>query len=102
MVTPTKIWGADLRSLLLLCNIRRTTQLPYICKTVDTLKKDSDRAAMEAACCRTTNRIRFRPPCITYAVVVMVVALAFHTKYPDRVGDALNIFLFPIISPSVG
>ena len=32
----------------------------------------------------------------------MVMALAFHTKYPDRVGDTLNIFLFPDLSPSAG
>ena len=32
----------------------------------------------------------------------MVMALAFHTKDPDRVGDTLNIFLFPDLSPSAG
>ena len=32
----------------------------------------------------------------------MVMAFTFHTKYPDRVGDALNIFLFPDLSPSAG
>ena len=32
----------------------------------------------------------------------MVMALAFHTEYPDGVGDALNIFLFPDLSPLAG
>ena len=32
----------------------------------------------------------------------MVLALAFHTEDPDGVGDALNIFLFPDLSPSEG
>ena len=32
----------------------------------------------------------------------MVMALDFHTEDPDRVGDALNVFLFPSLSPSVG
>ena len=32
----------------------------------------------------------------------MVMAFTFHTKYPDRVGDALNIFLFPGLSPLAG
>ena len=30
----------------------------------------------------------------------MVMALAVYTKDPDRVGDTLNIFLFPDLSPS--
>ena len=30
------------------------------------------------------------------------MALAFHTEDPDRAGDALNIFLFPELSPLVG
>ena len=34
--------------------------------------------------------------------MIMVIALTFHTKDPDRVGDALNIFLFPDLSPSAG
>ena len=34
--------------------------------------------------------------------MIMVIALTFHTKDPDRVGDALNIFLFPDLSPFAG
>ena len=54
---------------------------------------------MEAACRRTANGLRFHLPRIPHAVAVMVMALAFHTKDPDRVVDALNIFLFPDLSP---
>ena len=32
----------------------------------------------------------------------MVIALAFHTKYPDSVEDTLKIFLFPNLYPSTG
>ena len=37
-----------------------------------------------------------------HAVAVMVMAPAFHTKDLDRVGDTLNIFLFPDLYPSAG
>ena len=46
--------------------------------------------------------MRFRPPCIPYAVAVMVMALAFHNKDPDGVGDALNILLFLELYPLAG
>ena len=59
-------------------------------------------AAMEATYKRTAESLRFRLPRIYHAVAVMVMALTFHTKDPDRVGDALNIFLFPDLSPLVG
>ena len=57
---------------------------------------------MEAAYNRTVESLRFRPLRISHSVAVMVMALAFHIKDPDRVGDALNIFLFPNLFPSVG
>ena len=46
--------------------------------------------------------MRFRPPCIPHAVVVMVMSLTFRTEEPDRVGDAQNILLFPDLSPLAG
>ena len=57
---------------------------------------------MEAACRRTAESLRFRPPYTPHAVAVMVMEIAFHTKDPDRLGDTLNIFLFPDLSPSSG
>ena len=42
------------------------------------------------------------PHLTPHAVVVMVMALAFHTEDPDRMGGALNVFLFPDLSPSAG
>ena len=59
------------------------------------LKKDWARDAMEAVCQRTADGLCFRLPRIPHTVAVMVMALAFHTEDPDRVGDTLNIFLFP-------
>ena len=37
-----------------------------------------------------------------HTVAVMVMALTFHTKDPNRVGDAMNIFLFPDLSNLAG
>ena len=50
------------------------------------LKKDRSRATMEAACRRTADSLRFRPPRIPHAVAVMVMALTFHTEDLDSVG----------------
>ena len=36
------------------------------------------------------------------SIEVVVVALEFYTQYPDGVGDAINIFIFPNLSPSTG
>ena len=66
------------------------------------LKKDQSRTAMEAAYWRTADSLLFCLPLIPYAVTVMVMALTFHTEDPDRVVDALNIFLFPNLSPLAG
>ena len=55
---------------------------------------------MEAACWRTADSLRFCPPHTPHIVTVMMMTLAFHTKEPDGVGDALNIFLLPDLSHS--
>ena len=70
--------------------------------TVAPLKKDRARASMETTFRRNTNDLCLCPHCIPQAIVVMVMALAFHTKYPDGVGGALNIFLFLDLSLSAG
>ena len=57
---------------------------------------------MEAACRRTADRPSFLLTPYPHAVAVMVMALAFHTKDPNRVGDSLNISLFPKLSPLAG
>ena len=66
------------------------------------MKKERTLSAMEAACWCTADGLRFHPPRTPHAIAVMVMDLAFHTKDPDGVGDALNIFLFPDLSPSAG
>ena len=48
------------------------------------------------------NILFFRPYHIPHAVMVMVMAFAFHTKDPDGVGDALKNFVLPKLSPLVG
>ena len=57
---------------------------------------------MEAACRRTSYSLHFQSPRTPHAAAVIVRALAFHTKDADGIGDALNIFLFPDLSPSAG
>ena len=57
---------------------------------------------MEAACRNTANDLCFPPLHIPHAVVVLLMALKFHTEDPDGVGDVINIFIFPDISLSVG
>ena len=101
-MTPTDRWGADLRSLLQIFNFSMESQLPDIWITVAPLKKDRARAAMEAACWRSTENLRFHPPYISHAVAVMVVVLTFHTEDPNGVGGALNTFVFPDLSPLAG
>ena len=66
------------------------------------LKKYRARAEMEAARQNTSNDLHFRRPRVPQAAVVMVMSLALHTKDPDGVGGAINILLFPDLSPSVG
>ena len=44
--------------------------------------------------------MRFRAPIIPHAIAVMVLDLEFYTKDPDGMGDAVNIFLFPDLTPA--
>ena len=78
------------------------SQLPDIWRLVAPLEKDRARSTMESACRLTADSRRFRLPCIPHAIAVMVIALTFHTEDPYGVGDALNIFLFPDLSPLAG
>ena len=87
--------GSGPKEPLRLCNARTAAQLPDIWQTVPPLKKDRARSAMEAACQRTTDSLHLSPPRIPHTIVVMVMALTLHTEYPNMVGGALNIFLFP-------
>ena len=92
-------WRASHRSKF---NASMAAHITYIWRTVPPLNKYRARAAMEASCRHTSESLRFRPPYTPHAVAFMVMALAFHTKDPDGVGDMLNIFLFPDLSPLVG
>ena len=91
-----------MRSLLRICYTRTAAQLLEIWSTVSLLETERERAVMEVACRCTIKILRFRHPHIPHAVVVMVSALAFHTKDVDRVEDTLNIFLFTKLSTLAG
>ena len=66
------------------------------------LKNNLARSVMEAACNRTADSLRFRPPHIPHAVAVMVMEPTFHTKDPEKVGNAMNIFCLPTSPPWQG
>ena len=55
---------------------------------------------MEAACRQTAEYLRFWAPCTSHDVTVIVLGLELYSKDPDGVGDAINIFIFPDLSPS--
>ena len=46
--------------------------------------------------------LRFCAPRISHYIVVMMLDLAFHSKYPVGVGDTVNVFLCPDLSPVAG
>ena len=102
VVMSAERWGVDLRILFRICNTSTAAQLPDIWQIVAPLKKDSAISMMEAVCWRTDKSLRFLPPRIPHAVEVKVMALACHSEDPEKMGDALNIFLFPNLYPLEG
>ena len=85
-----------------ICNVTVVEDRNYIWRKIAPLSCDRARAAMEAACLWTAEQIRFRSPRISQTVVVMVLDLAFYTKDSNGVGGAVNIFLFPGLTPAAG
>ena len=57
---------------------------------------------MEAACWRTSGNLCFRSLRIFDAIMVLVLGLDFSSEDPYSMGDAINILLFPDLSPSTG
>ena len=97
--TQAKQWGADLRSLLCLCKSITAAQLPDIWGTVPSPKKYRAIVLMEAASHRTADILRFPSPPLLHAVAVMVVALAFHTEDPDKMGGCSTFYFFLVTPP---
>ena len=57
---------------------------------------------MEAAFHWTAEHLHFQSPRIYHSVAVLVLGLAYYSKNPDGVGDAINIFMFPDLLPLAG
>ena len=57
---------------------------------------------MEAECRRTAEHLQFLAPRISHSVAVLVLGLDFYSEEPDGVGEGINVFIFPDLSPSVG
>ena len=57
---------------------------------------------MKSTCHLTEEFLRFRLPRISQSIMIMVLALVFHTKDPGGVGYAVNIFFFLDLSPTAG
>ena len=55
---------------------------------------------MEVACRRTAEHICFRASHISHAATVLILGLYFYSEDLVGVGDAINVFLFPDLSPS--
>ena len=66
------------------------------------LSRHRAQAEMEVACRRGDERLCFRSLRISRAVAVMVLDSAFYSWDPDGMGGAINILLFPDLSPSAG
>ena len=99
---PTNRWGDQMPGILRLCHTQDGAKLPAIWSTIAPIYKDRSHTAMESVCRAAADRIPFRAPLITHPVTVMLLALDLYTEEPDGVGDSMNIFLFPELSPSIG
>ena len=95
-------WGENFRSLLRLCELTREEELPNIWHTVDPLSSERSQEVMKEACRVIAKDLRSRAHKIFQSITVMVLALVFHSEDPNGVGDAINVFLFPELSPSTG
>ena len=57
---------------------------------------------MEAASRRNVKHLRLRLPMISHAAAVLILGLAFYSEDLDGVVDAIDVFMFPDMFPSVG
>ena len=57
---------------------------------------------MEAAFRQTAEHLRFCAPCIYHVVAILILGLTFYSKDLDGMGDAINVFIFPDLSPLAG
>ena len=76
--------------------------LPDICHTVAPSRKTGPGQKWRRNATTWLMTSASAPSHPPHAVAVMVMDFAFHTEDPDGVGDAIHIFLFPYLSPSVG
>ena len=58
------------------------------------------RAEIEVTCPHKAGEMSYKAPCISYAVVGLVLNLAFHIEDPDEAGYTVKNFLFPDLSLS--
>ena len=75
---------------------------PKIGAALSPLKKENACTAIEIACLARVRALRRKAPKITHKVAVLLLSLAFHTGYPDRVSNAVNIFMFLDLSLEAG
>ena len=99
VVSTEDRWGGVLNILLGMCNMTEPADLSPIWDVIAPLSRDRDQSAMEAACRRASEHLRFRSPRISHSAAVLVLGLAFYYEDPDSVGNAINVFLFPDLPP---
>ena len=83
-----------------MCNVNWVTQLPNIWCNNAPLPKEKYRAAVEIVCVHKAHELHYNAPHISDVVVGLILNLDFHTEDTDRVGDTVQIFIFPNLSLS--
>ena len=100
--TPAERRDLQQIALTCLCHVQTVQELPKIWSYIAPLKKEKSHTALEISCHTNAGSLQLNPPNITHMVSVLLLGLAFHTEDPDRVSDAMNIFMLPDLSLAAG
>ena len=73
------------------------SNIPKICNRFTPLQTLKTRVALEIACQYKAREMCYKTPRISHTMDGILLSLYFYTKYPDRVGYTVNIFLFPCL-----
>ena len=77
-----------------LCHVQTTQDIPKIWADIAHLNTKKDRTALEISCFKKAQDLRLKAPKITHTTAILLLRLESHTKYPGRMSDAMNIFMF--------
>ena len=80
---PAERWDLQAPSLYRLANVQGPEELSQIWKTLAPLTKEKARPAFKIACIESAQDLRCKAPCVTHAVVALLLGLHFFTEDPD-------------------